>query len=331
MARILNIDYYLPEKVESNADLASEFVDFDNKLVSEKLGINQRHIASKDETALDMATHAAERVLENYDRDKIDFILLCTQSPEYYLPSGSCILQDKLNLGNNVGAFDFNLGCSGFVYGLGIARSFITSGMAKNVLLITSDTYSKYIHNKDRSNRSIFGDGAAACLIENGENDFLGQFVWGTDGKGYDKLIVRNGATKNRFDNHAIEKKSGSTNIYTDNNLFMSGVDVFNFTIEQVPKVVEEALSINNCKVDDLKYIIYHQANDYMLTYLRKKQELPPEKFYMNIKETGNTVSSSIPLALSDLVNAGKIERGDKVLLVGFGVGLSWGATVLTY
>lgn len=327
--KITNIEYYLPEKILTNNQLAKEFSGWSPDKIEKKVGIRERHIVKEDETALDLALEAAEKVLKNYDKDKIDFLLFCTQSPEYYLPSGACILQDRLGLKTDIGAFDYNLGCSGFVYGLALAKSLINSKIATNILLITSETYTKYIHPKDKSNKTIFGDAAAATIIERSEHGKIGEFIFGTDGGGYNNLIVPNGGLRNRYNINAKEIDDGSGSIRTDNNLYMNGPEIFNFTIKAVPKVVSETLKKNNTTLDEVNYVIFHQANKYMNEYLRKKTGIPKEKYYLNLLYTGNTVSATIPIAIKDSLDNKLIKKDDKVLLVGFGVGYSWGGTII--
>lgn len=328
-AKITNIEYYLPEKIITNDQLAEQFPDWSSEKIEKKVGIRERHIVREDETALDLALIAGKKILKNYDKNKIDFLLFCTQSPEYYLPSGACILQDRLRLKTDIGAFDYNLGCSGFIYGLALAKSLITSKVASSILLITSETYTKHIHPKDKGNRTIFGDAAAATIIEKSEEEQIGEFVLGTDGSGYKNLIVPNGGLKHQYNPNAKEINDGSGSIRTDNNLYMNGPEIFNFTIKAVPKVVSETLAKNNVALDDLDYVIFHQANKYMNEYLRKKINIPKEKFYLNLLHTGNTVSATIPIALKDALDNKLIKKGDKVLLVGFGVGYSWGGTII--
>jgi len=328
--KIINIEYYLPEKIITNNQLAKEFPDWSSEKIEKKVGIRERHIVKEDETALDLALIAGKKILENYDKNKIDFLLFCTQSPEYYLPSGACILQDRLGLNKNIGAFDYNLGCSGFVYGLALAKSLITSKIAIYILLITSETYTKHIYPKDKGNRTIFGDAAAATIIEKSEEEQIGEFVLGTDGSGYKNLIIPNGGLRNRYNPNAKQIDEGSGSIRTDNNLYMNGPEVFNFTIKAVPKVVSKTLEKNKISLEDIDYIIFHQANKYMNEYLRKKIDIPKDKFYLNLLYTGNTVSATIPIAIKDVLDNKLIKKGDKVLLVGFGVGYSWGGTIIT-
>ena len=328
-AKIKKVEYYLPDTIINNKQLKKEINDWSVERIEKKTGIRERHVVEENETALDLALKASKRILQNYDKNKIDFLMLCTQSPEYYLPSGACILQDKLKLKTNIGAFDYNLGCSGFVYGLALAKSLISSNIATNILLITSETYTKHIHPKDKSNRTIFGDAAAAAIIEKSEIRGIGEFVLGTDGRGYRNLIVPNGGLRHRYDANAKQINDGSGSIRTDNNLYMNGPEIFNFTIEIVPKLVLEVLEKNNTTLEDLDYAIFHQANKYIIEYLRKKIKIPKEKFYINLMRTGNTVSATIAIAMKDCLDNNIIKIGDEILIVGFGVGYSWGGTII--
>jgi len=341
--KISNIEYYLPERVIINKDIffSTEINDknnqIDNILLEKRIkklekstGIKERHIVSKDETALDLALRAGKKILKNYDKNKIDFIILCTESPEYYLPPGACILQDRLGLNREIGAFDYNLGCSGFIYGLALAKSLIASKIATSILLITSETYSKYINPKDKANRTIFGDAAAATIIESSEEEHIGEFVLGTDGSGYENLIVPNGGLRNRYNLNAEEINDGAGNTRTKNNFYMNGTEVFNFTIKIVPKLFLDILKENKTNLENLDYVIFHQANKYINEYLRKKINIPKEKYYLNLLHTGNTVSSTIPIAIKDSLDSKIIKKGNKILLAGFGVGYSWGGTIIT-
>jgi len=327
----MKIATYLPAKVYSNLDMEKDFPEWTATKIEEKVGIRQRHIASENETALDLGYEAAKSVLQTFDKDAVDFLLLCTQSPDYFLPTSACVLQEKLGLRKNIGAFDFNLGCSGFIYGLAIAKGFIKTGIASNILLITSETYSKHMHPEDRANRSIFGDGAAATIIEKEDADKILEFEIGTDGSGMNNLIVTNGAMRHPYDEQKTGVIDDGGNFFCANNLYMNGPEIFNFTIQSIPRVVQNVLLKNNLTMDQVDYFIFHQANKFMLEYLRKKIKIPQEKFYNNILETGNTVSATIPIALKDSVEKGLIHPGNKIMLVGFGVGYSWGATIFQY
>ncbi|PIF33780.1 3-oxoacyl-[acyl-carrier-protein] synthase-3 [Flavobacterium sp. 9] len=328
-ANIKAISYYLPEEILSNDLINQEFPEWDIEKISSKTGINSRHISAKDEFSSDMAVKAAEKLFKehNIDRSEIDFLLFCTQSPDYFLPTTACIIQEKLGLNTTIGALDYNLGCSGFVYGLSLAKGLIAGEMAKNILLITSETYSKFIHPKDKSNKTIFGDAAAATLISS-EKGFcsIGNFVFGTDGKGAENLIVKQGGM--RFpvlnDNEDISDEFG--NVRNDKNLFMNGTEIFNFTGEFVPKLVQGMLEKANLSQDNIDLFVFHQANKYMLNHLRKKIKIPEDKFYISMAHCGNTVSSTIPIALYDALKEGKLENCKNIILAGFGVGYSWGA-----
>ena len=328
-SKIKLIASYFPEGILTNEMISKEFPAWNPVKIEEKIGVVQRHIVSENETSLDLAYNAASKILEKYDKNKIGFVILCTQSPEYLLPTTACVLQSKLGLGKNVGAFDFNLGCSGYIYGLALSKSLIMANITKSVLLVMSETYTKYINDLDFANRSIFGDAATATIIEYDEKEYIHEFVFGTDGEGASNLIIPNGGARNKYNKDSIlEEVNG--NKRTDNDLFMNGPEIFNFTIATIPKLVNDVLEKNNLEVSDVDYFIFHQANKFMLDYLRKKLKVPTEKFYNNIMNTGNTVSSTIPIALKDCLENDVIKPGDKVLLCGFGVGYSWGATVIT-
>ncbi|MCX6234049.1 MAG: ketoacyl-ACP synthase III [Bacteroidetes bacterium] len=324
----MKIEYYLPEKVFTNDELVTIFPNLEASRVEEKLGIRQRHIASADETALDLAFEAAKKVLNDFDKEKIDFILLCTQSPDYFLPTSACLLQSKLGIKKSAGALDFNLGSSGFIYGLALAKGLLQSQVASNVLLVNAETYTKHIHPDDRANRSIFGDGAAATIIGNSDKDIIKEFVLGTDGKGFSNLIVTNGAMRHPFGESTNGTIDENGNFFSPDHLYMNGPEIFNFTIENIPLLVENVLKKNDLTLDQIDYFIFHQANKYMLEYLRKKIKIPQEKYYNDILMTGNTVAT-IPIALKESIDRGIVHPGNKILLAGFGVGYSWGATVI--
>lgn len=310
------IEYYLPEIKVTNFDLQQEFPDYNFEKFGEKVGIQSRFISNIDETALDLAIKACNKLFERINKNDIDFIIYCTQSPEYILPTTACILQDRISLNKNIGALDYNLGCSGYTYGLAMAKALINSNISKNVLLVTAETYSKYINKTDMPNRAIFGDGATASLISYSEYDNFGEFVFGTNGAGFDKLIIHNGGTKNK--NSCIGNPAPA-----DDYLYMNGPEVFNFTIEEIPKACIKLLEKNNQNILGIDQFIFHQANSFMLNHLRKLIGIEKEKFFNDLREEGNTVSNSIPIALkkySETLN----EFPKKIILFGFGVGLSW-------
>jgi 3-oxoacyl-[acyl-carrier-protein] synthase III len=326
---MFDISVYLPSNVLTNEMLKSEFKDWDYMKIQDKVGIRQRHIAGESETALDLAYEAAQKLFIDNDRETIDFIILCTQSPDYFLPTTACILQDNLGLPKTVGALDINLGCSGYVYGLALAKGLLSAGISQNLLLVTSETYTKHIYKKDIANRAIFGDAATASLLSKQSVAEIGEFTLGTDGSGKNNLIIKNGGLRNASDSNAREIEYGSGNIYTENNLYMNGPEIFNFTIAEIPALVKKNLIANDLTINDIDYFVFHQANQFMLDYLRKKLGIPAEKFCIDMVNTGNTVSCTIPIALKNAADNGIVRTGNKVMLVGFGVGYSWGAVTI--
>lgn len=327
---IKDIQYYVPERRLANEELVREFPEWSVEKVASKLGVQERRIAAVGETAADMAVAAARKLLDNgtVGRDEIDFVLLCTQSPDYFLPTSACLIQNRLGLRTDIGALDFNLGCSGFVYGLSLAKGLIAANVASNVLLLTAETYSKHIHPKDKGNRTIFGDGAAATLIARDGFAEIGEFSLGTDGRGANNLIVRNGAARNPQPAGDLRFDEGNNPVSSDF-LYMNGAAIVNFTLEAVPTLVAETLKRNALGQDDIDLFVFHQANKYILNFIRKKIHIPESKFYYYLESVGNTVSSTIPIALFHAREEGA-SLGN-VLLAGFGVGYSWGGTVLKF
>ena len=330
-AYIKAIGYCLPEKVVTNEELVTEFPEWTVEKIATKVGVNQRHVAKEDETATDLAIKAAEKLFEDnpdIPRESIDFVLLCTQSPDYFLPSSACIIQDRLGIPTTCGAFDFNLGCSGYVYGLAVAKGLIAGGIAKNVLLLSGETYNKYLHPRDKGNRTIFGDAATATLVSTEGFAEIGNFALGTNGAGANNLIVKTGASRHH------EKIGDLTfdengNPHSSDYLFMNGAEIFTFTQKNVPVVVKETLEKNGLEKDNVNMFVFHQANSYMLNFLRKKIKIDAEKFFVNMSEIGNTVSNSIPIALYDAKKNGLLDG--PVLICGFGVGYSWGGCILNF
>ena len=326
------ISHYLPDRVVTNEELVKEFPEWSVEKVAQKVGVDSRHVAAQDETAGDMAEKAARKLFEEYQIDpkSIDFLLLCTQSPDYFLPSTACILQDRLGIPTSAGAFDYNLGCSGCIYGMATAKGLITAGIAKNVLLLTAETYNKYLNPSDKSNRSIFGDGAAACLISTEGFAEICDFSLGTDGSGANNLIVKTGSARQKeATGKFVEDDEG--HIWYDDYLYMNGGNIFNFTLEAVPVMMKEILEKNNMEQNQIDYYVFHQANKFMLNTIRKVCALPKDKFYINLATTGNTVSSTVLIGLKDCIDNGTIKKGDLVMVTGFGVGLSWGGTILSF
>jgi len=332
MAYIKAISYYLPERVVTNEDLVKEFPEWSVDKVAAKVGVNSRHLAAPDETAGDMAEKAARKLFEEYSIDPktIDFLMLCTQSHDYFLPSTACVLQNKLGIPTCAGAFDYNLGCSGCVYGMAMAKGLIAGGIAKNVLLLTAETYNKYLHPSDKSNRSIFGDGAAACLVSTEGFAEIGEFALGTDGSGAEKLIVRTGAARQKTAT-GLSSVDDEGHTRYDDYLYMDGGGIFNFTLDAVPAMMKDVLAKNHLEKDEVDYFVFHQANKFMLNTIRKVCAIPKEKFFIDMADTGNTVSSTVMIGLKRCIENGTICEGMKVMVGGFGVGLSWGGCLLKF
>lgn len=332
MAYIKGISYYLPERVVTNEELVQEFPEWSVEKVAKKVGVNSRHLAAENETAGDMAEKVARKLFEEYNvsPSDIDFVMLCTQSPDYFLPSTACVLQHKLGIPTTAGAFDYNLGCSGCIYGLAMAKGLIAAGIAKNVLVLTAETYNKYLHPSDKSNRSIFGDGAAACLVSTDGFAEIGEFSLGTDGSGADHLIVKTGAARCKKATGIVTEDEDGHQRY-DDYLYMNGSAIFNFTLESVPAMMNDILEKNKMVKDKVDYYVFHQANKFMLNTIRKVCVLPKDKFFVNLEETGNTVSSTVMIGLKQCFEVGAITSGMKVMVTGFGVGLSWGGTILKF
>jgi len=318
--KIKQIEYYLPEGILTNEELEKAYPEWSATKLEKKVGIKQRHIAGPNETSLDLATKAAIKVLEKEDKDLIDFVLFCTQSPDYLLPTSACLLQSRLGLKTSIGALDFNLGCSGYVYGLALAKGLINAKLCKNVLLVTGETYSKFIAEDDISNRSIFGDAGTATIVAYSEEDMLGEFIFGTDGNGAENLIVNGISARNFYTLKEVDRPT----------LFMNGPEIFNFTIETIPPLVQKVINKNKLQLSEIDYFILHQANKYILEFLISEIGLDKSKCHIDMLDYGNTVSNTIPIALKDAFDKRIIQKGDKVLLAGFGVGYSWASTIIT-
>jgi 3-oxoacyl-[acyl-carrier-protein] synthase III len=333
-AALRAIEFHLPDATLSTAQLAAEFPEWTVAKIDAKTGIHCRHLASPQECASDLAVTAAKKLFDSgaCDPQDVDYILLCTQSPDYFLPTTACLLQERLGIPTTAGALDFNLGCSGFIYGLGLAEALVCSGQAKRILLLTAETYSKFLNSRDRSVRTIFGDAAAATLLSASDSTvpLLGPFVYGTDGSGGPNLIVPAGGMRcPRSEETALEKEDDQGNVRAANELYMNGPEVFNFTLERVPETVRRLLEKSALALEQVDLFVFHQANSYMLDHLRKRLGIPQEKFVIAMGDCGNTVSSTIPIALKHVALSRRLTPGMSVMAVGFGVGYSWGAAMV--
>jgi 3-oxoacyl-[acyl-carrier-protein] synthase-3 len=332
-AAIRAISSYLPETILDNEMLAAEFADWTPEKILEKTGIRTRRIAAPDECSSDLGVRAAENLFEQQaiQPEEVDYLLFCTQTPDYFLPTTACLMQDRLGLRTDCGAIDFNQGCSGFVYGLSLAKGLIESGTATNVLLVTAETYSKFINRRDRSVRTVFGDGAAATLITGVETDeeLIGPFVFGTDGRGAANLIVPTGGMRRPITDEARVEREEGGNWRSEVNLYMNGPEIFNFTLRTIPPAVQKLLGSAGMSIEDVDYFIFHQANRFMLDRLRNKMGIVPEKFALEMESCGNTVSSTIPIALERSAATGALKPNSRIMAVGFGVGYSWAAAMI--
>ena len=330
MVGILAIEYTLPESILTNEELVEQFKTWSIEKIYSKTGIKSRHIVKDNQTASDLGVLAAQKIFASkiIKKDEIDFIIFVTQTPDYLLPSSACLIQDRLGLRKDIGAFDINLGCSGYIYGLATAKGLIDSGISKNVLLITAETYSKHINKLDKSTRTIFGDGAAATVISN-RGMKIGSFDLGTDGSGCDLLKIPSGGARLAKNQETAQELNYDGNIRSKDNLFMDGTGVFDFSIRKVPESIGSLLAKEKIQKENIDLFVLHQANKFILDFLQKSMKIEKKKFYINMEDTGNTVCASIPIALKRALDDGSIRNNQTIILSGFGVGLSWATTVL--
>ena len=318
--KIEAIEYCLGENKESGLELKKDNPDWRIKDIEEKTGIYTRWIASEKTTAVDLACCACDKIFNKINKEKIDTFIYVTQSPDYFLPSSSAIIQDRVSLKTHTKCIDVSLGCSGFIYALSMAASYIKSGFGNNILIVCADTYSKYIAKSDRTNRPIFSDAASAIVLTSSNDHEIGPFIFGTDGSGGNKLIVNSGAARSGYE-------------YKHNRpyLYMDGASVFMFTMSTVPESISELMKKSGISMDKIEFYFFHQASKIVLDNMQNSLKISKNSIYSNIKELGNTVSSSIPIALKDADREGIISDKDLLLLSGFGVGLSWGTCLLTW
>jgi 3-oxoacyl-[acyl-carrier-protein] synthase-3 len=326
-AAIGPIAVHFPQQRETIDDLRAEFPDWDVDLIYRKTGIKERYIAAPDETASDLGVAAAEKLLREYDVDRssIDFLLFCTQTPDYPLPTSACMMQDRLGLPISIGALDFNLGCSGYVYGLSLAEGLVRSGAARRVLLITGETYSKYIDRGDRSLRTIFGDAAAATLVDAVERPALSGFSFGTDGRGADLLML----TQHGVRQGALALKPRKRHRWPSS-LYMDGPDLIFFTLEKVPALITDVLRRTGLTADDIDVYLMHQPTRMLLERLRETLRIDDARMPMVLEGCGNTVSSTIPVVIQELRDQRRLKPGTRTMMIGFGVGLSWAGCLWT-
>jgi len=338
------ISYHLPEATLSNDALIDEYVHYggaDSSITAETIfaqcGVRNRHVCPLDDTAKDLGNRAAEKLFEewNIDREQIDYIIFVSDALEYKGPTTACVMQHNLKLKNGIGAIDILHGCTGWVYGISLAKALLIAGLATNVLLVTADVPTKVIHPIDIELRAIFSDGGAATLISSNEmkgglNAQVNDFVFGTDGAGEKNLWVERSATREPADIEWLEPYKDLPTKLGGGRLHMSSPKIFMFALRKVPGLINQILEKHQLEKEDIDCFILHQANGTMLDFLRKRMKIPAEKFVISIENTGNTVSASIPLAAKGLIDNNVFKKGNTILVAGFGIGYSWGATILT-
>jgi len=333
---ITHVQYCLADHVSTNAELQQEFPEWDMGRVEAKSGILERHVAAGGETALDLAKRACRDLLlrASIEPHDVDGIVFCTQSPDHIMPSDAFLLHEFLELRHDTIAFDYNLACSGYIYGLAIVQGLIEIGLVRNVLLVTADTYSKYINKADRATRSLFSDAAAVSLISEARGGSSGvmDISLASSGKNHRSFYIPAGGCRlPRSDDTARESADEGGNVRSMNDIHMDGFAVWKFIATEVPKQIASVLARNNLTVDDIDLYVFHQASKLTLDSLTKALQIPCHKVYTNMASVGNCVSASIPIALADAAIEGRLRRGQLVLLSGFGVGLSWGTLLMRY
>lgn len=330
-AAIQSIAFFLPETRLSNDMLAAEFPGVSAEAIYKQSGIRQRCIADDSLTPADLAVQAAHALFSRQQvaPAEIDAILYCTEGLDYKAPATACLLHQRLKMKSGCLALDIPAGCTGFMNGLMVAQGLIGKNGIRNVLLLTAEITTKVIDQKDIHLRMLFGDGACATLVSASEHDRLGHFVFGTDGNGAEYLWVEHSGMRNPADSNWLEAQRHNPNGLKNGRMIMKGDELLHFALTHVPPLIKDTLSANHLSEEDIDLFVFHQASGIILRSLRRKCRIPEEKFFLHIENCGNTVSSSIPLALYHAIHGEHIGQGSKVMLVGFGVGLSWSATVI--
>lgn len=322
--KISRIAFHLPQNSITNDELHANFPCWNRDKFQNRFGIYNRFFVDEHETSLDLAFQCATKNFSKEELFSIDFIIFCTQTPDHLLPGNSHILHEKIGFSPNTGSIDINLGCSGFVYSLGIAKGLIETGSASRIAIVTSETYSKIIDRTDINNLAIFGDAAAITIVERSDVNCLGNFVFKSDGNGWKHLVSHSGGfRKSNLDNQNASSSSITSKFHMD------GPKIFKLVMENVPKIFYETLDKNSLKKSDVDYFVFHQANKHILEQLSQKLDIEPSRFCIHLNDFGNTVSCSIPIALCDLLQAGIIKKGYKIMILGFGVGFSYAASIV--
>ncbi|MBV8435460.1 MAG: ketoacyl-ACP synthase III [Candidatus Eremiobacteraeota bacterium] len=316
--KITGVGHYAPEKVITNADL-EKILDTSDEWITTRTGMKRRHVAGIDEATSDLALVAARAACDDagVDPHDIDCFIVATVTPDFPFPATACIVASKLGAENKA-AFDIEIACSGFIYGLTVAASLVRSGVYKRILLIGAETLTKIVNRKDRATAILFGDGAGAVVLEASAQDSFLSSELGSDGSKPELLRVAAGGSRYALD--PLRYDAGEQYIY------MEGREVFKFAVTKMIDATERALEKARLTHADLDLLIPHQANKRIIDAAAKYLEMPSDKVLVNIHEYGNTSAASIPIALSEAVRSGRVKNGDVIVFVGFGGGLSWGA-----
>ena len=330
------ISYCLSSKAITNKDLETDFDETTADAIFAKTGISTRFQTEGDILASDLGFMAAKKLFKEYNiqKETIDYLIFVSSCLDYKSPTTACVLQNRLGLKTTIGAIDILHGCTGFIYGLSTAKGLIATDQAEKILLITADSPTKLVHPEDLELLSIFSDGAAATLVTNQNSKVsgkIGKFVFGTDGIGAKNLMSTRSGMRNPTDANWFKENKAVPSGLKWGKLEMNGSQIFIFSIRTVPKLVNDILSKENLAIEEIDLFVFHQANGVMLDFLRSKLRIPKKKFYLNIENKGNTVSATIPIALKDAFSEGLITKGCKVLVAGFGIGYSWGGTIIRY
>jgi 3-oxoacyl-[acyl-carrier-protein] synthase-3 len=323
----------VPASLSTLDDDAKVFGEADAKRVFKNTGVARRHVTRNGMTAADLAVPPAEALLEKlgWARDSVDALIFVTQSPDYFSPATACVVHARLGLAPSCAALDVNLGCSGWVYGVWLASSLISSGAARRALVLVGDVVSQTLSPRDRSVAPLFGDAGAATALERDDAAAPMEFVVGTDGSGANHLMVPAGGFRLRAtDANGTPHEAADGNVRSLQNIHMNGAEVFTFTLKAVPPLIKEVMARAQFTHADTDAYVFHQASSFMLKSLSRSCQIPADKFVMAIEDYGNTSMVSVPLAMCEKLRGPLAEKPMRLVLAGFGVGWSWGALAFT-
>lgn len=340
------ISYFLPPRQVESQEIIDNYYQFVLRVGEEeteesifsKTGVKLRYESDLSITAKDLGAAAAKKIFDDgqFNREEVNALIFISDALDYKGPSTACILQSELGLPKSILAFDVLQGCTGWIYGLSLAKALIQSKQTENVLVITADIPRRVIHPEDIELSALFSDGGAATIVSgstspNNLNLLINDFDFGTDGNGRKHLFMERSASKDPADIEWLSQFKDIPSGLIGGMLRMNSDKIFLFALRIVPKLTNNILKKHNLSIDEIDYFVFHQANGTMLEYLRKRMKIPKEKFIVNIEDVGNTVSSSIPIALNQLMSKIEMRKGTKILVAGFGIGFSWGGTILTF